>query len=213
MLGLKRRGKERGDTLIEVLFAITIFSLVIVGSLSIMNQGTAASERALEITLVRQQLDAQAEALRFMHDSYVAVYQPGVKFDTDDNKTSPAEEWYKMSKESPKASASEFGAGGTSCPAFPSQSFIIDTTNVLFRSAGSDLKPANTFAQTTYDSNDQFNGSEGIWIEAVRSAQSSDSAQSNTGFIDFHIRACWESSGLTVPITLGTIVRLYEPRG
>lgn len=213
MLGLSRQRKDRGDTLIEVLFGITIFSLVIVGSLSIMNQGTAASQRALEITLVRQQLDAQAETLRFMHDSYVALYTSSITFDTDDNKTSPAEEWYKMSQVSPTTQASEFGAGGTKCPDFPRQSFVVDTTNVIFRSAPSDLKPAQTFAQTTNDSAGKFTGSEGIWIEAVRSAPSEESAQSNTGYIDFHIRACWDSSGLTVPITLGTIVRLYEPRG
>ena len=75
MLG---RQKNRGDTIIEVLFAITVFSLVVVSSLSIMNQGSATAQRTLEISLVRQQIDAQAETLRFLNTSYVAAYQAGV---------------------------------------------------------------------------------------------------------------------------------------
>ena len=63
---LKRRF-EQGDTIVEVLFAVVVFALVAVGSMSIMNQGTATAERSLEITLVRQQMDAQAEAIRYIH--------------------------------------------------------------------------------------------------------------------------------------------------
>ncbi|RYF29698.1 MAG: hypothetical protein EOO17_00170 [Chloroflexi bacterium] len=65
---------ERGDTIIEVLFAITIFSFVAVGGLSIMNQGVATAQRSLEIGLVRQQMDAQADALRYLNQAYVADY-------------------------------------------------------------------------------------------------------------------------------------------
>jgi prepilin-type N-terminal cleavage/methylation domain-containing protein len=68
------RFSQKGDTLIEVLFAVTVFSLVAVGSLSIMNQGTTVAQRSLETTLVRQEIDAQAETLRFVHDSYIAAY-------------------------------------------------------------------------------------------------------------------------------------------
>ena len=62
---LRGAANTRGDTLIEVLFAITVFSLVVVTSLAIMNQGTQAALRSLQLTLVRQQVDSQAEALRF----------------------------------------------------------------------------------------------------------------------------------------------------
>ena len=211
---LKRR-LQRGDTLIEVLFAVSVFSFVVVSALAIMNQGTAASQRALEIILVRQQVDAQAETLRFMHDSYVAVYQPGITFNTTDATTSPAEEWYKMVqaiKANPQTSASAFTVGET-CPSAPGGSFIVDSRNVAFISSVTAMKPATNFAQVTYDSHGAFSGAEGLWVEAVRSQQSPDANQSNTGFIDFHIRACWDSAGLPVPMSSGTIVRLYEPRG
>lgn len=211
---LKRR-LQRGDTLIEVLFAVSVFSFVVVSALAIMNQGTAASQRSLEITLVRQQIDAQAETLRFMHDSYVAVYQTGVSFNLTDATTSPAEEWYKMVqaiKVANVTAASNFTIGAT-CPALPSNSFIVDPQNVRYISSLGSLLPATTYSQLEYSDTGILNDARGLWIEAVRSPDSTDPDQSNTGFIDFHIRACWDSSGSSVSSSQGTIVRLYEPRG
>jgi prepilin-type N-terminal cleavage/methylation domain-containing protein len=209
MLG---RYKERGDTLIEVLFAISVFSMVVVGALAIMNQGTAASQRSLEITLVRQQIDAQAETLRFMHDSYVAVYQTGLTFNTSDGTTSPAEEWSRILG-SVRTSASAVN----DCPATaPTGSFIVDPVNVRFNSVNGTTLPGDTFAQIEYLPNGTtYSGTNGLWIEAVRSATNSGDGgnQVNTGYIDFHILACWDSAGVPLPSTQGTIVRLYEPRG
>src|SRR5664279_89500 len=68
---------DRGDTIIEVLFAVAIFSMIAVGSLSIMNQSLATAQRSLEITLVRQQMDAQAETLRYVNQAYIANFQRG----------------------------------------------------------------------------------------------------------------------------------------
>lgn len=209
---LRQRHIERGDTLVEVLFAITVFAFVVVGALSIMNQGSAASQRSLEITLVRQQIDAQAETLRFMHDSYVAVYRPGISFNTTDATTTPAEEWYKMTRSGITAtSASEFGAVDDVCPTPPGESFVMDTRNARFVDGSpATLVPAVTFPQLTFNDSDAFVASEGLWVEAIRSPVV---AGSNTGFIDFHIRGCWEAPGLSQALTTGTIVRLYEPRG
>lgn len=209
---LRQRHIERGDTLVEVLFAITVFAFVVVGALSIMNQGSAASQRSLEITLVRQQIDAQAETLRFMHDSYVAVYRPGISFNTTDATTTPAEEWYTMTRSGITAtSASEFGAVDDVCPTPPGESFVMDTRNARFiDGTPATLVPAVTFPQLTFNDSDAFVASEGLWVEAIRSPVV---AGSNTGFIDFHIRGCWEAPGLSQALTTGTIVRLYEPRG
>lgn len=65
-------GTKRGDTIIEVMFAFAIFSLVAIITVTMMNLGVAASERSLEMTVVRNEMNAQAEALRFVHSSYVA---------------------------------------------------------------------------------------------------------------------------------------------
>lgn len=213
MLG--RTFRQQGDTLIEVLFAVTVFSLVAVGGLAIMNQGTATSQRALEISLVRQEIDGQAEALRFLHNSYVSVYQDDSTYPAD----TPAGQWALMLDsiiETDSASASDFGAVGL-CPTPPAGSFIINTRSATFvdPSEGK-ISPSEVFSKVEYESiGDQsvVRAAEGIWIEAVRSDPTGDVNQANAGFIDFHIRACWDSAGQSEPVTLGTIVRLYEPRG
>jgi hypothetical protein len=181
-----------------------------------MNQGSATSQRALEITLVRQGIDSQAEALRFLNNSYVATYQSNGMYPAD----TPAGQWAIMRASiiaTGATTASAFGATGTTCPTPPKGSFIIDTHNATFvKPSDGKLVPASTFAQVRYavvSGSDVLTSAEGIWIEAIRSKTSGDASQADIGYIDFHIRACWDSPGQSAPVTLGTIVRLYEPRG
>ncbi len=63
---------KRGDTIIEIMLALAIFAMVAITAVLIMNSGIAASERSLELVTARNELNAQAEALRFIHSSYVA---------------------------------------------------------------------------------------------------------------------------------------------
>jgi type II secretory pathway pseudopilin PulG len=203
---------QSGDTIIEVLFAVAVFAMVAVGSLSIMNQGTATAQRALEITLVRQQMDAQAEAIRYIHQNYVASYQK------DSTPTGTANEWVKMTdKASGKGAdgASNFGeVTNSACPTtVPGQKpFILNARTATVASAtplmstpdGASLPP---FSQVIYNDDSSIKNAYGLWIEAVPSTNTG-----GPGFVDFHIRACWSAAGSSAPATLGTIVRLYEPR-
>lgn len=63
---------KRGDTIIEIMFAFAIFTLIAIITITMMNLGLAASERSLELVTARNELNAQAEALRFIHSSYIA---------------------------------------------------------------------------------------------------------------------------------------------
>ena len=195
--------RNRGDTIIEVMLAITIFSLIIVSSLAIMNQGLYTAQRSLEISLVRSQIDSQAEALRFLNSSYINSFRGE---DTDYG-TTPASEWQKIVSDPTNLvnSVSDFGAVGTSCPSPVSQSFAINSKRATLYT--NSISRASTFSRIVYDTNDIITSVQGIWIEAFRS-----SANNHSGYVDFHIRACWDSPGQSTPVTLGTIVRLYEPR-
>ena len=64
--------RKRGDTLIEVMIAVGIFGLVAVGAISLMNRGLATAQTTLETTMARQEIDTQAEALRFIHNAYLS---------------------------------------------------------------------------------------------------------------------------------------------
>lgn len=67
-----RAQAKRGDTIIEVMFAFAIFSFIAVLTVSMMNSTLATSERSLELVTARNELNAQAEALRFIHSSYIS---------------------------------------------------------------------------------------------------------------------------------------------
>lgn len=196
---LKRRMYfQKGDTIIEVLFAITIFSLVAVGSMSIMNQGTMTAQRSLEITLVRSEIDAQAEALRFIHESHIAT-------------PNSLSQWSIITKNLATSKivnlASDFGicSSGSGGPAKP---FVIDTKNGTLGNVPLTMLAGATsvYSQLNYSGSD-LTSADGIWIEAVQNT----AAGGTNGYIDFHIRACWYGPGQSTPMTLGTIVRLYVP--
>jgi type II secretory pathway pseudopilin PulG len=208
-----KRANESGDTIIEVLFAVAVFAMVAVGSLAIMNQGTATAQRSLEITLVRQQLDAQAEAIRYVHQAYIASYQG-----SGSSPTGTAAEWIKMTNKATGKgadSASDFGlTNGTTCPdrAPGQRPFILDARTATVWGSTPDMSPPDgaslpPFSQVIYNDDSSVSRAYGLWVEAVPSTNST-----GPGFVDFHIRACWDAPGGSAPMTLGTIVRLYEPR-
>ena len=207
------RSSERGDTLIEVMFAFAIFALVAVGSLTVMNQGISTAQRSLEITLVRAQMDAQAEAIRYIHQAYVTSYQKGMAPAAD----TTAAEWIII-KDKGATAASEFGKvdpGGVLCPATtPGQHpFIVNARLAKVRTTPPEMSSDDgvslpPFSQVLYNDDSSIDKAYGIWVEAVPSPPNAN----GTGFVDFHIRACWSAAGANRPVTLGTIVRLYEPR-
>ena len=189
------RIKQRGDTIIEVMLAVSIFALLASGTLAIMNQGTATTIRTLEITQARQSMNDQAELLRYLQQSVVAGTAGPNKATWDTIGTS-----YVVTKASP------FGTSGGQCPAslpsynpfvlFPSAGTIsIQTNNVLYGNGGNSAYPR------LQQNGGLYQGTYGLWVEAEK-------ATSSQNYIDFHIRTCWYAPGSGQPITLGTIVRL-----
>jgi len=59
-----------GDTVIEVTFAILVFSAVAVSAIALMNNSTNTAQASLEITMARTEINSQAEALRFIHNAF-----------------------------------------------------------------------------------------------------------------------------------------------
>ena len=64
--------KHKGDTLVEVSLAIGIFSMVAIAAVSVINGSTTGAQSSLESTITREEIDGQAEALRFIQSAYVA---------------------------------------------------------------------------------------------------------------------------------------------
>lgn len=195
---------RRGDTIVEVILAFALFSLVSIATMTVMGQGTNAAQRALEITLVRQQIDAQAEALRAAQQAFVST------------SGGPDTEWRKIALIGDANDSTHF-ASATTCPTSQAQltrSFVMNphtATAIVSPPSPTWYQDSNgptsqPFAQVvTTGANVLANG---MWIE--RDYRSGGSANTNASF-DFVVRACWYAAGLNVPLQLETIVRLYEP--
>ena len=64
-----------GDTIIEVMMSLAIFSIIAILTVNTMNAGVNNAQRTLEYTMARNEMDAQAEALRYLHQGYVSERQ------------------------------------------------------------------------------------------------------------------------------------------
>ena len=182
---------QKGDTLVEVLLAMAVFAVVMMIGLSTMNNGMSRALASLQLTMARNTMDSQAEALRFANAAYVS------EFRTD-------------------GGAVTAGAQGTAtqldaCTRGAS-AFVLSRSDLSYHSEA--ITDAVTYPRIAYgtdadsnaitDPSASYRRSEGIWVEKVHLA--------NTNYYDFHIRACWSAPGSNVNTTLGTIVRLYDPR-
>lgn len=193
---------RKGDTLIEVMLAMSVFAVVMLGGLSIMNNGMARALLTLEITLARNTIDSQAESLRFLNAAYISEYQAG-----SNNVTSAAaKNWEDITQKYVGSNATKL----SDCKRPDKNAFVISKIDLSVRN--NNINNARTYARINYEGpNDtnhiirggSYHDSQGIWIEAIK----------GTGnYYDFHIRGCWVSPGSNSNITLGTIVRLYDPR-
>ena len=63
---------KKGDTLIEVMLSISIFAMVAMIAINLMNTGINTIQRTLETEMARNEIDGQADAIRFIHNNYVA---------------------------------------------------------------------------------------------------------------------------------------------
>lgn len=187
----------RGDTIIEVLLAFTVFSLVSVGGMAVMNQGTNSAERSLEATLVKEQIDMQAEALRAAQQAYFSSR-------SNPDPSLPAKAtWNDIA-----TSRATSDGNTTNCTTVPSNAFIMNPRTATKLS--NPITPMNSatappYSQVSYNPAGGITGVYGIWVELHDKVSSLNAPDA----YDFRVRACWFAPGTDVPMELQTIVRLY----
>lgn len=190
---------SRGDTIIEVILAFVVFSFLAVGAITLMNRGVATAQYSLESTLVRQQIDAQAEAIRYARDAALRSTS-----DSDESVT----QWREMTSRDGVAreNATPFTLQDDQCQDLPTNAFIMNAHNGTLIKYGSQTRTSDDanstpYARVIYDGDTGEAHSWGLWVEAVK-------AEDDQKFVDFHIRACWYSPHSSMPATTGTIVRV-----
>ena len=232
---VKRVGK-RGDTLIEVMLAVGIFSMVAVAVVAVMSGGTSSAQTALETTLAREEIDTQAEALRFIQSSYIGEKdKEDGKFaklwkaiTASNNVVTGESNIAQIAQYSPAECASLYSNDGE----VKQYGFIINT-----RALGSDnpesafvqardtnyLSAASTYPRLIYggdngaltsSGDNNLQKAEGIYIIAVKDPETTQLAgkeKASSAYYDFYIRTCWYGTGDQTPSSISTVMRLYDP--
>ena len=62
-----------GDTIVEAIVAIAIYSIVAVLALGSMSSGLSTAQRNLESTMSRAMIDSQSDTLRYFYESYIST--------------------------------------------------------------------------------------------------------------------------------------------
>lgn len=232
---VKHVGK-RGDTLIEVMLAVGIFSMVAIAVVAVMSGGTSSAQTALETTLAREEIDAQAEALRFIQSSYIAekdnengkFAQLWKNITTSSNVVIGNDNISAVAQYSPSDCAALYDDDDGQAKKY---GFIINThalgsdnpsSALVWAAANTDLfSPASTYPRLIYTnedasltaSGDTLNKAEGIYIIAVKDpgTQIVGKDTKTSAYYDFYIRTCWYGTGDQSPSTISTVMRLYDP--
>lgn len=206
---MQLRRRQQGDTIIEVMVAFSVFAMIAVGALTVMNQGTAGAQDTLETTLVRQQVDNQAELIRYLHQSYIS--NPTA---ADDTPAGVFRGLIATAQSLALPGPTKFGNACTqSLPpgrfALNSQGNPLQPSRILpVRNMTSSTLAPHAQLVDNGDADATNDTAYGLWIEPILS---NDTGDKSLRYIDFHIRACWESASSNPQRTIGTIVRLYIP--
>lgn len=123
--------KKRGDTLIEVTFAIAVFCLVSAITMMVMNSDLAAMQATMELTMARNEIDAQAEAIRFIHNNYNSERE------LVDGKRVYEDLWLKITRDESTVIGTSSGSG------------LVNSPNNLSRFYSTDCSKYYDFGKTT----------------------------------------------------------------
>ncbi|MBQ6393909.1 type II secretion system protein [Candidatus Saccharibacteria bacterium] len=231
---------KRGDTMIEVMFAIAVFALVSVLSLIVMNSGVSTAEATLELSMARNEIDAQAEGIRYIHNSFLSEREFPTANQTYLNLWRNLKSYINaydsnaVQELSVRTCEQRYTSPSNTESIFHRKAFVVNTRNIdpnnpsntLIGADQSRFKMTSLYPRIIFGgSNDSdtsltetytnFKTAEGIWVIPIESqsrATSYSSALSDQPeFFDFHIYTCWYAPGRDLPTTIGTIIRLYNP--
>lgn len=191
MLG---RSREQGDTLVEVLLAFAILSLVTVSAFAVMNRGVGEAQNSLERSQVRTYANQQIELATYLRDQYTQALANGGNV-----AAYPANLWGAI-----KVRA----AAATAVTAVNQCSSVMGNSFYLTRNATTNVIELNSFTSANLVTPTIARPGSGMWIEPVASTPTGHIAYQK--YIDLYVKSCWDPAAGSVKQTLSTVVRLYD---
>lgn len=217
-ISLYKIRRQSGDTIIEVLLALSIFAAVLVAASFVMNRGLGTAQRSLEVTQVTNQIGAQSDMIRHLLNIAIAgagknqngqvVYQ-GSEFDKILGKVvGSAPSFDKINDNDITNCTPSYVTNMGGNPFFLTPEAKVAPFNSVTASV------PETFARVSKGGSAPGGfTSQMVWVYAVKNKTTIDRQKLAGDYIDFHIRACWFNPDGGGVQKLGTIVRLYEQGG
>ena len=177
--------RERGDTLVEVLIAITTLSIAIVGGLGAMNIGFGAMLNATERTQVQASINSQLSLIQYSRDEYVRAGRDGTVAG------GPAIWQWVLGHTNTSYESSVCASDGAPAIQTARNPFYIDDTTMAQVQMTTVTTPASV--PTAGD---------GLWVEAVRPTPT-------TNYVDVYVKACWQPAAGSTNQEARSVMRLY----
>ena len=149
--------KLKGDTLIEVTLAIGIFSMVAVVVVAVVNSSASSAQTALEITLAREEVDAQAEALRFIHSAYISTNGGGAASNGEGKYAEIWEDITKNAKDKTNFSEDILKYNPSTCDELYNVGKLADQGAFIINTKGLNNKNASDIIIRATEENGKFN--------------------------------------------------------
>jgi Tfp pilus assembly protein PilV len=199
---------QRGDTLIEAMLSIAVLGLVVVGCMAAMNHSNAAMLDAVERTEVRASINSQTEMLTYLRDQNLKTSggdstwnqivggvngQSALVWSSSDS-TDVANITDFSKQCSYRGNKSETGGG---------RSFWLSYSNV-----GEPIIDGGFGVTTNVASAETYaKPGQGLWIDGIYHKETS--GDDSQDYIDFYVKACWDSVGGRQNMRTSTVLRLY----
>lgn len=181
---------QRGDTLIEVILAVSILALVTVSSFAIMQRASASAYDAMERSSVRMTLTGQVDLLLYARDAYLASTVAGNAITPG----SPAELWQIISAHPYTATTPTT----ETCDA-PSNAFYIVTSSAA--------TPVYTLSTSYVAASGIPEPGKGLWVAKINPTGAQAPKKK---YQEFYVVACWQSTAGGEQ-RMSSVVRVYDP--
>lgn len=193
---------QRGDTLVEVLIAITVLGIIVAGCLAVMNRSLVSILNSAERTASRADINSQTDMLNYVYHNDKAdwnkILNLAVKKAPTDAVPSDITDACKITEDSKSSATIKAG------------SFYLDPVYDASNGSISDVNVKEALKKNTHGVNQLQRAKlgQGLWIDAVYYSTVSHP------YVDFYIKACWvpfggnDLSGATNTRSI-TVVRIY----
>ncbi|MDR1970228.1 MAG: prepilin-type N-terminal cleavage/methylation domain-containing protein [Candidatus Nomurabacteria bacterium] len=194
---------QRGDTLIEVLIAITVLGAIVAGCMAVMNRSMVSIFNSAERTASRADINTQTDLLNYVYrndkDTWNDIMNIAYTGDSNGNAPDNIKEACTLNPGS-DPSVGTLGSFYLK-PEFDDNGSVSKVT--LGKGLTEEINGVNQMQRAI--------PGQGLWIDAVYYPQSNPNNQRS--YVDFYIKACWVQLGNKSPDTNSrsmTVSRIYD---